>query len=519
MTFSQLSSSVGNPALEAIRRNYLLRDLFGYQNPLREETFFFGRHNVVTSVLDMAKSGQNSSLFGLRKSGKTSTIYAITRKAKGFSCSTTIIDCQNPAVHARRYGDLLAHVISQVRKSVGQSKTVAPFGDSPVEVSDKFSQHMTAALGQAKGNILLIFDEIENISPGTSATSHWNDQTDALYLWQTLRSFIQSESKGRLSICLVGTSPLLLELPKIHNIANPMYLFAQKTFIPSLTFDETQDMVKTLGYFMGLEFAPELVSDLFEEYGGHPFFIRQVCSKVHQISSTDRPVQVSRKILQRAKIEFGGQLEVYLREIFQHLNENYCDEFELLQAVVQGDISEINEYGQKAPELIDHLIGYGIIEKNGDDFDIRFGGIRSALKKLFAPDNKESRWGEISERRNRLESDMRSVLFNWSRSVPPTEWQEIIKVNLTTKRYERLPSYEPRILFSRKSSPLYLSDLMVLLKDRRVLPFLQNRPLIVQYMNLINKFRIDAHANEIADEDMTDVRTALEFLEAEFIQP
>ena len=114
---------------------------------------------------------------------------------------------------------------------------------------------------------------------------------------------------------------------------------------------------------------------------------------------------------------------------------------------------------------------------------------------------------------------MRSVLFNWSRSVPPTEWQEIIKVNLTTNRYERLPSYEPRILFSRKSSPLYLSDLMVLLKDRRVLPFLQNRPLIVQYMNLINKFRIDAHANEIADEDMTDVRTALEFLEAEFIQP
>lgn len=43
--------------LEAIRRNYLLRDLFGYQNPLREETFFFGRQEQVNAVLDLAKSG------------------------------------------------------------------------------------------------------------------------------------------------------------------------------------------------------------------------------------------------------------------------------------------------------------------------------------------------------------------------------------------------------------------------------------------------------------------------------
>ena len=519
MTFNQVSSSSGNPALEAVRRNYLLRDLFGYHNPLREETFFFGRQNVVNSVLDRAKSGQNSSLFGLRKSGKTSTIYAIARKAKAFSCSTTIIDCQNPGVHARRYGDLLAHIISEVRKSIGQSKAVGSFGDSPVEVSQKFFQHMKSSLGQAKGHILIIFDEIENISPGTSATPHWNDQTDALYLWQTLRSFIQSESKGRLSICLVGTSPLLLELPRILDIANPMYIFSQKTFIPGLTFDETQEMVKTLGYFMGLEFSPELVSDLFSEYGGHPFFVRQVCSKVHQISPTDRPVQVSQRVLQRAKADFGGQLEVYLKEIFGHLEQVYQDEFDLLKAVVKGDTDEINEFGREAPELIDHLIGYGIIEKHGDDYDIRFGAIRAALKNLLLPDAKESRWAEISMRRNRLESEMRVMFFNWARTVPHAQWREIIEGGLTKKRYEALSSYEPRFLFSRGSSPLYLSDLIMLLKDGRVLPPLDDRSSIVQNMDLINKFRIDAHAREVGDEDMAQIRSALDFLEAEFLQP
>ena len=127
-----------------------------------------------------------------------------------------MIDCQDPAVHARRHGDLLAHIVSLVRTSIGQKKKVEHFGNSPAEVSEVFSQHMRTAIGQARGrHILLIFDEIENISPGTSATSHWTDEKEALYLWQTLRSFIQRESKGRMSVCLVGTSPVLLELPKI----------------------------------------------------------------------------------------------------------------------------------------------------------------------------------------------------------------------------------------------------------------------------------------------------------------
>ena len=468
----------------------------------------------------MAKSGQNSSLFGLRKSGKTSTIYAITRRAKAFSFGTTVIDCQNPAVHARRYGDLLSYIVSEVRKSIGQSKTVPSFGASPIDVSENFFQHMTSVLGQAKGRILLIFDEIENISPGTSATPHWNDQKDALYFWQTLRSFIQSESKNRLSMCLVGTSPRLLELPKIHNIANPVYLFSQKTFIPNLSFDETQEMVKRLGYFMGLEFPPELVSNLFSEYGGHPFFIRQVCSKIHQIASTERPVQVSQKMSYDAQAEFGGQLDVYLREIFEHLEKVYSDEFSLLRSVVRGKIDEINEFGHEAPELIDHLLGYGIIEKCGEDFDIRFGAIRAALNRLFVPDTVESRWGEISERRNRLESDMRVMFFNWAHTIKPAEWHEIIVRNLTKKRYEALASHEPKLLFSRQSSPLYLSDLMMLLKDEMVLPFLQDRrSLVVKNMSLVNGFRIDAHANAIGDDDMTRIRSALDLLESEFLQP
>lgn len=516
-TFDALSRPIGNPALEAVRRNYLLRDLFGYQNPLREETFFFGRQEVVNSVLDMAKSGQSSSLFGLRKSGKTSSIYAIQRKARAFSLNVAVIDCQSPSVHARRYDSLLAHVLTEIRRTFGQTKPLASLGQDPAEVAESFFQHMNSALGNAKNSVLLIFDEIENISPNTASSAHWRDNDDTLLFWQTIRSYIQSESRGRLSVCIVGTSPHILETSQINGIANPIYLFAQKKFIPSLNFDETREMIERLGYFMGLEFGINIISDLQKEYGGHPFFTRQVCSKIHQLSSPNRPVKIPNSVLAKAKSEFYGQLESYLRDIIIQLKQFYPSEFELLKAVAAGNKAEISEYGKEAPDLIDHLIGHGFVERIGDEFDIRFETIKVALKNVIGLHVEENHWNEISKRRNSIEAEIRSAFFYWSKSVEVSEWNLIIEQSLTNKRIDNLISFEPRYLFSKTESPLYLTDLMMLIKNRDTLPFLSSRKSIIcNKLDIINKLRKDAHANLVTEEEMKTARAAFDYLEGEF---
>ncbi len=519
-TFEQLEQLAGNSLLDAVRRNYLLRDLFGYQNPLREETFFFGRQQVVNSVLDMAKSGQNSSLFGLRKSGKTSAIYAIQRKAKGFSCNVAVIDCQNPAVHARRYNGLLGYVISEIRKSFGAKKPIPDLGSDHVTVSENFFQHMNNALSAAKNQVLLIFDEIENISPNTAASPHWRDENDAVYFWQILRSYLQSESNNRLSICIIGTSPHILEAAKINNIDNPVYLYAQKRFIPSLTFDETREMIERLGYFMGLEFTPEVIASLQREFGGHPFFTRQICSRIHQNASAERPVRVSNAALEKAKTDFYGQLESYLRDIVESLRKNYPEEFDILRAVTNGNKEELNEYGKEAPDLIDHLIGYGLVERIGSDFDIRFDAIKTVLRRIVAAEEGEDRWAEISRRRNHLELHMRIILYHWCRSVEAIKWSDIVSRNLTKRRLEQLPSYEPSVLFSSKESPLYLSDLLMMLKDGEVLSYLGDRRSdVLKALDAVNRLRKDAHAKVITDDEMDQARSAFEYLEAEFLPP
>lgn len=519
-TFTQLSLNTGNALLGAVRRNYLLRDLFGYQNPLREETFFFGRQLIVNSVLDMAKSGQNSSLFGLRKSGKTSAIYAIQRKAKGFSCSVAVIDCQNPAVHARRYDTLLAYIIGEIRRTIGLKHSIPSLGNTLPDISENFFLHMNNILGNAKNTVLIIFDEIENISPRTASSRHWREDNDVIYFWQVIRSFIQSESKGRLSICIVGTSPYILEAGKINGIANPVYLYAQKKFMPNLTFDENRQMIERLGYFMGLEFPINIIADLHKDFGGHPFFSRQVCSKIHQLASSNRPQKVSLSALEKAKTEFHGQLESYLRDIVQQLRDDYPEEFDILRAVVEGQKEEVTEYGKEAPDLIDHLIGYGMVERIGDDFDIQFGAIKSALKHLISSESGEDRWAEISRRRNELETAIRITLYHFSRGLTPAEWNQILESNLTKARRASLAGTEPGFLFSNKSSPLYLSDLFVLLKDTRILPYLsERRSHVVRCLDIINNLRKDAHAMTVSDSDIASARSAFEYLEGEFTMP
>lgn len=519
ITFSQLLK-IGNTLLDAVRRNYLLRDLFGYQNPLREETFFFGRQHIVNSVLDMAKSGQNSSLFGLRKSGKTSAIYAIQRKAKAHNCTVAVIDCQNPSVHARRYDGLLGYIVTEVRRVTGQKKIQIDLRGDPAEVSESFFAYMTTAINNVKGTILVVFDEIENISPDTAASPHWRSGMDTVYFWQTVRSFVQAASGGRLSISMVGTNPHVLELAKINDIANPIYLYAQKRFIPNLTFDETREMVERLGYFMGLEFPIGTITELYTEFGGHPFFTRQVCSKVHQLASTSRPIKVSRHALQRARTEFAWQLEKYLSEIIEHLRSNYPDEFQILADVVNGDKSDLEEFGREAPELLDHLIGYGLIEKVDGDYDIRFDAIKGALRRVIGTSDVESRWGEISNRRNVIESHIRAALYHWSKGVESNLWGSLLERNLTNKRFAALPSLEPRILFSSKESPLYLSDILMLLRDEAVLSALgDRRGHILSALDLVNRLRRDAHALAVSDEELGSVREAFAQLEAEFVAP
>jgi hypothetical protein len=392
------------------------------------------------------------------------------------------------------------------------------------DVSEWFAEQMRTTLSALRGNLLLIFDEIENISPKTAASPHWRDGLDSVYFWQVIRSFCQSLTKRHLSVCFVGTSPYLLEVSKINGIDNPAYLLATKRFIPNLSFDETREMVSRLGFFMGLDFSAQAVARLHASYGGHPFFTRQVCSKVHQLSGLDRPIDVPLTRVSDAQVQFASQLETYMSDIIGNLKEAYPEEFRLLSLLIDGNRTELVEYMDEAPELVDHLLGYGLIVVRDGIHEVAIGSVEAAVRKLrdgsSSDETVESRWAEAGVRRNNLEQAIRGALFLWSKSVSEDVWINVLVNALSANRYASLPSHEPNVVLSRGASPLYLTDLLGILRDDRVLPHLgERRSTILSHVDRVNRLRRDAHANDFSDDEFADCIKSLEVLEQEFVAP
>jgi hypothetical protein len=509
---------------DAIRKNYLIRDLFGYQSPLKHEYFFFGRSRLVESVIDLHKSGQNSGLFGLRKSGKTSTIYAIQRRAKTAGCRTLVVDCQDPAVHARTYSALLEYIVARARTELSLKKIDTSLGSSPVDVSENFRRVMNQTLGDAQSDLLLIFDEIENISPQTAASGHWRNSTDSLLLWQTLRSYFQSPIKFRLTFCFVGTNPHLFEMPKINGVDNPVYLFAPKTFIPMLSISETSEMIKRLGYFMGLDFDGNVIAYIHSRFGGHPFFTRQLCSQLHQRATTRRPHRVSLSECEVAERNVGSDIMGYLNEILNSLRSFYPDEYNMLEYLALDEKDTFADLAAYSPAFVEHLIGYGIVIRRGDDHEFSFNAVAGAVKANLTTvkdSTLEEKRQEVGRRRNTLEEEIRSFLYRSAVRLSDETWSQRLSDCLSKNRLSELGVLSRRTAFSKTKSPLYFTELLKFVEvsnefDKNTIPTLSQ---VLSSMHLVNKNRIDAHAGDITDSDFVELMQSMELLEGTFLPP
>jgi len=507
----------------SIRKNYLTRDLFGYQSPLKYEYYFFGRAKLVEAVIDSHKSGQNSGLFGLRKSGKTSTIYAIQRRAKSSGCRTLLIDCQDPAVHAKRYSALIEYLVVQTRSQMSLRKVDTSVGTAPDEVSENFNRLMTQTLGDMQSDLLIIFDEIENISPQTSASPHWREGSDTLLLWQTLRSFFQKIRKFKLTFSFVGTNPHLFEASKIGDVDNPVYLFAPKTFIPMLAVDESHEMITRLGYFMGLDFDRNVTSHIHSRFGGHPFFIRQLCSHVHKNAAQQRPVTVSIAACIKAERDSNSDIKDYLSDILISLREFYPDEYSMIEYLAMGDHVTFSNLARYSPSYVEHLIGYGIIVRRGEDFEFAFDAVAEAVKESFNSQRDlslEEKRVNISLRRNKIEEELRSLLYRAVLGQSEEIWMETLAKCLTANRRTQVGYKSRREAFSKLKSPFYLSELIKFVQITKVLnAFDVPVSEITSALDRLNKHRIDAHAGDITAADYLELTRSIEILEGAILPP
>lgn len=524
--------------INRFREQFYQRDLFDLQDPLRSDLYFFGRGQLIQELVNKHLTFNNSGIFGLRKTGKTSILFGVERTLLKKNATSLFVDCLT--LHMLDWRRALHHIISELAKkcNVKRSKihSVDDYCNTNLLTSDLFIKDIQSIFSSNnRKSILLIFDEIENISFDTSVSEPWKTGESFIYFWQVIRSaYQQLQEKKIFSYLIAGTNPHCVEQNRIGNVDNPIYQQFNPIFIPPFEFSQTKEMVERLGGYMGLDFSPEICVHLNEDFGGHPLLIRQMCSCIHKKSVTARPYSIDKPFYYSVKREFydsSSGFNKYAQMILDVLKDDYPDEYYMLQLLAIGNNQEFNGFAKLDKAYISHLLQYGIISTNAaqDGFSFRIEAIKDYLmqalryKKLNL--TVQEKWTEIEERRNKVEPQLRNLVrIHLKSSLGLEKATETIKSVLISsdksnkEKINRMsaPSYVD--YFDPKKVNIYFSTLFTVIKGNYEDCFRNlfdvDIETFVNRTQLLNNYgRVDAHGKTIDNNDFERFRIDISWLE------
>jgi len=510
--------------IKRLKEFFYERDLFAYDSPLKNDTYFFGRNQIIQHLYGKYKSSENGCLFGLRRIGKTSALLAVKRYMAYRDEPAVHVDCSETSFHRRRWFEALHFLITSALGSLGISNISGLHQES--DYTDKnasrcFQEDLFLIYKAANSQrILFILDEIENITFDISQSGHWAKDKDYIFFWQALRSLFQkSETSHLFSFIIAGVNPKAVETPVVNSFDNPIYRFVTPIYLPLFETQEVEEMVSSIGIYMGLSFDNEVFTYLTDDFGGHPFLIRQVCSRIHQSVKDPRPYKVTKFFYQKERNKLNASIRDYIGLIVTVLKERYPDEYEMLEFLSQGNHKVFGEFVDMSHSMIEHLEGYGLISEDNGKYHFRINAVgqyvqeHARVAKVLT--TKKDKWSEISAQRNILETNLRKLIKRTLKLHYGVAQAKIVFLETIsppeTKNELNAMSFEDMF----ESKLLYFEDLRkVVIKnwDKFSQTFGNNRENFNSYMNYVNKHRSDAHANEITEDEIGILLIALQWL-------
>lgn len=505
-----------------IKKHFYSRDLFAYDSPLRKDIYFFGRNDIVHDIVNRFRNGENSGLFGLRRSGKTSIIYAVQRVLNSTSDISVYIDCQDTGFYLKRWNMALRQIIDEIKSQNRIEVQLCDQAEYTEEGCSRAFQKDLAKIRKKMQNkqILLIFDEVERITFGLPGVEHWQNGKDFIHFWRTIRSNYQ-KIEGAYTFLIISTNPRSVETATILGEDNPLFSQVPFEYIPPFSATQTQEMVSRLAEIMGMEFDDTIYARLTEDFGGHPFLIRMVCSVINKISDPNRPIRVDKVLYQKAKEVFAKSYGNYIEMVVNVLKTSYNDEYEMLKLLAIDDIQTFTEFASLSNDYTNHLIGYNIIDYNNGSYFFKIDTIREYLiennKYRKIELSSEEMIAEISERRNGLEPRLRNIIRTvLHMKYGEVEAKKVVLDILGEPRKSKYFASTYKDLFNPVKTEIYFEDLKkIISKEWEVFKniFGKDKEGIITYLNGINKYRNDAHAKEITTEDMSYFRICISKVE------
>jgi hypothetical protein len=511
-------------------------DLFGVSSPISHDKHFFGREELVQSlVVRLGHRGENAGLFGLRKTGKTSVLKAISRRSQDLPWLVEYIDCHNPGVHSARWWMLLKNI---AKRLIGDDLELSAFHAqrqySPISAGLDFGEDVNSiSRKKSVERIILLMDEIEYITPSLSGVlgKHWDD--DFLPLWQTIRS-VHQESDGKLVFLVAGVNPACISEPRIGDSPNPIFQLAEPQYLEPFSVSSVRDMVRTIGRYSGVKFDEDVYGWLASKYGGHPYLVRLACSQVWRDAdrtSLDALVSISVKDYEAMSEEIKNRLSQPIRDILLSLVWWYPEEYDLLRILASGDHEFVKAHLADNSGSKLHFARYGILRAD-DDGEFAISDLRDFLKAHgdkykseispfkrgdlppeYLPDVPDiNLLGKLFEKKTELEILLRKAILLYlgvHHSFDDTKISDSITKNLKSNVNGR----DPKGLFIGRRpqeavQELFTLDLKAVISGNWALfsPLFEgNKSRFEMNMDTVNRARrFDAHTKSISSRDVEE---------------
>lgn len=500
------------------------RDLFALESPLRTDTTFFGRDEVVSQLLDRFRSGQNSGLFGLRRIGKTSVLYALRRRvASGSLGGTAYLDLSNPSTYQSRWYELLQQIVRALAEPLGlergdRSKLRAltiSYGER--DAATHFKADIQRLFGHFPGSrLLILLDEIEHITFDISPSPHW--AADFLPFWQSMRS-VHQDTQGQFGFIVVGVNPHILEADRVGAFDNPIFATTKPFYLGPFDQASVAAMVGRVARYMGLNFDDLLYERLTADFGGHPFLVRQACSHLARHVNT-RPASITPQLYARERKSIAVALEPNVKQILNVLAIWYPEEYELIRLLALGNERTFAEFAGASAAFTEHVEGYGLVSNARERPRIRVGLVSEFLSRVpQAAEIREARaadWEnvvtEVSRRRNAIETALRGVFRDGLRFALGKRAADAALSALPSERRSVLVQYGYHELWDE----LYFAELASVLEkhwEAFAKYFAVDKAEVLGWLDHINRCRADAHARRLHNDDLAYLRVCFRRME------
>lgn len=369
--FAFFNSQEPQALLYAIQNQFYSKDLYYVSNAITSRRAFFGRESIIKEMLATIRGDTSHlALFGLRKMGKTSLLYRLIDELRSNRSVIHVhldlqrIDAIRPtaAYFLWSIGEQLHAGHSQVRAVSGfrlfGCHTRFPSHLDETDVFEEFDHDIRLALSETSKRILFMIDEIELMSPETPG-SNWGGAY--VRLWRFFRGLDQTYP-GRLRFLISGTNPSCVEANSLGGRENPTYNYFTKKFLPPLTAEASSELLTTLGHRIGLKWTQQATQRAHAVVGGHPFLLRLLGSAIHR-SLQPRTTELTVEDQNIVEIipKFMSEISSTLSQMVEVLEDEYSNEYDLLNLLATGRVGEFQELAAAFPEDVAHIVGYGLV--------------------------------------------------------------------------------------------------------------------------------------------------------------